>query len=859
MRKIKAILYKVKSFLKKIIPKSVVRLYQRLKKTIQGKWAALKKRIAAFRNTSTYLSARAKKQIEPNVILYESHSGIGLTCNPYAIFRAFMGNDDFGQYTHVWSIDSGAEIKKLYQMYGEHKNVRFVLHNKDDYQRTLATAKLLINNSTFPYYFSKREGQCFINTWHSITVKTLGFDIPNGAVLSANILRNLLMSDHILSANPFMTDIFAKAYKLRGLYPHPLLETGSPRNDMILSTERGFILEKLAYYGVKIDPRKKIILYAPTWKGKNHLNPTIDLEEYKKLQNALVSRIDMEQYQVLIKPHHVVFKKSNPEQRKGIKVIPPSIDTNELLSIVDVLISDYSSIYFDFLITGRPVLFYIPDLEEYTEYRGTYFSIDELPGPAADTYDGLIDNLLDLENVTKQYRQRYDATREWACVYDDGRVADHVVDAIVKEDFTAFKQVSMEAKCKKKLLLSMSRLNMNGVTITGMKLLDTLDYDRYDVSMVVHPNKDPMSKEFLAQINPNVRLFYRVGAFYRTPREKFDYWAILEDRFRRFARFPAAAFQRETKRLFGDSLFDVAIDFSGYVYFDASLISQTASRKKLIWQHSDVQKDMENKRKKSAHGKNLRAIANHIYTRMDAIVSSSFYIMGENMENLATPETIEKFTYASNLINDQRISEGIGPEQYIEMDDTLYYKVPETNREVRHLRRLPDHDEHSFVMVGRLSSEKNQANLIRAFARVEKEYPNVKLYLIGDGILKNSLTKQINKLNLKGKISMLGNLANPFAIMNKCNCFIFPSLYESQGLGIMEARVLGMPIIVSNYEAVDSVTMPGGQILIGHSEEDIFLGMRAFIRGEARVEYTFDLEEYNRNALAEFDRLLRVE
>lgn len=138
-----------------------------------------------------------------------------------------------------------------------------------------------------------------------------------------------------------------------------ILELGHPRSDAIINPNTLDVHRKLNTAGIHTD--KKIILYAPTWKGTLYNNLDYNVEDFKKTVAKLSENIDTEHYRIYLRVHYFLYKilANDPELRPML--IPFTIDTNELLSVVDVLISDYSSIFFDFLATKKPILFYVPD------------------------------------------------------------------------------------------------------------------------------------------------------------------------------------------------------------------------------------------------------------------------------------------------------------------------------------------------------------------------------------------------------------------------------------------------------------------------------------------------------------------
>ena len=184
--------------------------------------------------------------VRDNYILYQSFDGQGIIDNPYAIFKAFIEREDFLNYVHVWVVNNFEN--KDYQIikYSSFSNVIFVKYGSDDYLKYISVSKYLINNCTFPSYFTKKDEQIYINTWHGRTRKKLGFDVPNSRLSMANTIRNFLSSDYILSSDEFMTNVYKKAYKLDGLFNGKIIQEGQPRNDLRYSNKLE-VLNKLKY------------------------------------------------------------------------------------------------------------------------------------------------------------------------------------------------------------------------------------------------------------------------------------------------------------------------------------------------------------------------------------------------------------------------------------------------------------------------------------------------------------------------------------------------------------------------------------------------------------------------------------
>lgn len=799
---------------------------------------------------ATYAKYYKNLLIEDKVILYDSYFGRGMICNPYALFLELINNKDFKDYTHVWVIEDRYGNEPIMEQFQNNKNVFAIARHSDDHLRYLASAKYIITNVSLPFYYCKKEGQVYVNTWHGTPIKSLGFDMPDAPVTISNVLRNFLSTDYIISANPFLTSVFLDKYKLDGLYEGTIIEEGYPRNDRLFHTDKAEIISNLQKYGIDIDSKKEIILYAPTWKGSNYNCPEIDVNEYIDFKRTVESMIDTDRYQILLKPHQVVYKELKKSGRMSDSLIPAFIDTNELLSITDILISDYSSIFYDYLVTDKPIIFYIPDLEKYKNERGLYLEPEALPGPCFTKLSEIGNVINNLDEFINKYRSSYEAAKSFACPKDDGNVAKRIVDVIFyqktsDEKGTPYQLITCANK-KKKLLFFGGGLRMNGISTALRTMLDYIDYDKYDVTVYAGNLKFEDSKEMICTFNKNARIFARVSytpaTWGETLRNDFLRVFGFNAPFIKYI-YPKAMYDREFVRCFGESHFDTVIDYSGYGSFYSILLLSSPDSKKLIWQHNDLLTEKHKKvNGKKPHNRELRVVFS-AYPFFDKIVGCSEATMQVNLEKIGYSELKEKCCFVRNAANFDRVI--AGSKESFTNETASDAGIPE----------LLDSNLTSFVNMGRLSPEKNQAALIHAFARLYKDYPNTRLYIIGDGALMNELKALIHSLGLDGKVMMTGNLDNPFMLMKECDCFILPSLHEGQPVSLLEARLLGLPIIMSDFSSAKSSLFENGQLLIGNTIDDIYGGLVSFMKGEVPT-CNFDYQNYNQVTIQQFEDII---
>ncbi len=442
--------------------------------------------------------------IEEKTVLFDAFSGLGVLDSPRAIFKRMLEREEFKEFKFVWAVNNKKLSEKNLKEFASLKNVRFVNRNGDSYEKYLHISKYIVCNSSVPKTFAKRPEQVYLNTWHGVPLKVMGYERPGQRVASTQrIMQNFLNSDYILGANTFTAErMFKKAYMLDGIYEGKLISSALPRTDNIYNVWREEAREKLANAGFKTD--KKIIVYAPTWKGALYNALKYDLSELKDAVKELKSKINTDEYEVYLRVHYFIYRAIMMDEEMRKICIPFTVDTDELLPAVDVLISDYSSIFFDFLGTGRPILFYVPDLADYSENRGVYFPMEDMPGPVSETIDGVAESINNLEAKVAEYSEKYNKMRAWCCEWEDGKAADRVIDAVFLNKASC---EAISCKTDKKRIMIMAdfekRFNAQDELI---EYFDRIDYEKYDVTLLSGNPETAEQIDILENINPKVRI-----------------------------------------------------------------------------------------------------------------------------------------------------------------------------------------------------------------------------------------------------------------------------------------------------------------------------------------------------------------
>ena len=300
-----------------------------------------------------------------------------------------------------------------------------VVAGSEAYWAALGRSRHIIFNTWLPGEFVKRPGQIVVQTWHGTPLKLLGVHAPKRAGNEKSALRlesGAKYWDMLVTQNPHASDVLARAYRYHGR----IVESGYPRNDILSAVNRGEIRAKVrAWLGVPALAR--VVLYAPTWReeAKGSIGP-LDIGSLKaKLPDDVI---------ILARGHSVALRRGKDIVHQGVIDVTSYPEPAELMLASDCLLTDYSSIMFDYPVLNCPMIFYVPDLEEYTiNGQGTYFDLrDAAPGPLVADEDALVSALHCALDPSWAPDEAFNRWRNRYCVHDDGQAAMRVVEALLE-------------------------------------------------------------------------------------------------------------------------------------------------------------------------------------------------------------------------------------------------------------------------------------------------------------------------------------------------------------------------------------------------------------------------------------------
>ena len=355
--------------------------------------------------------------------------------SPRAIYEYMLNDPDYSDYSFVWAFVAD-ELDK-YEFLNSNERTRVIQYGTEEYYKVYATAKYWINNSRTVLVIKPRKEQVFVQCWHGTPLKRLAYDIQvegnndlhNKKDLCRRYTADAKKYTYMLSPSKFCTEKFTSSFGLKKIGKENIfIEEGYPRNDFLKNFTEEDTARVRKALGVPED--KKLILYAPTWRDNQHVAGTGYVFESPIDFDALREEIG-EEYAVLFRPHYFVANAFDFSKYEGfVYNVADYPDINDLYIIADALITDYSSVFFDYSILERPIIFYMYDLEFYKDtVRGFYISLDELPGPIIEKEAELVEKIKTMGEwtATDEYRRKYEEFAGKFTYLDDGHASDRVV------------------------------------------------------------------------------------------------------------------------------------------------------------------------------------------------------------------------------------------------------------------------------------------------------------------------------------------------------------------------------------------------------------------------------------------------
>lgn len=393
-----------------------------------------KKRIDAL--TKKYLKIYNQYEVDDKLCVFEAFNGRKYCDSPKAVYLEMLNDEKYKDFKFVWAFNNPEEFKFL----EKNRNTKVVKYHSMEYKEVYAKAKYWFTPSRLPDYIVPKENQVYVQFWHGTPLKRLGFDIlvkGKNAMHTVKEWKRLYEYDasrysYMVSPSKFVTEKYISAFNLKEIGKDKcILETGYPRNDALFTFDEKFIENTKKELGIPKD--KKVILYAPTWRDDQYKVGTgytyqlgIDFDEFKKRFSK--------DYVILFRTHYLVAEAIDLTKYEGfIFNVSNYSDINDLYIISDMIITDYSSVFFDYANLKRPMLFYMYDLDDYkNNARDFYFGLEELPGPIVEKEEDLYKEIENIDKYWDTYKEKYDKFNKKFNYLDDKDSSKRVLNKIIK-------------------------------------------------------------------------------------------------------------------------------------------------------------------------------------------------------------------------------------------------------------------------------------------------------------------------------------------------------------------------------------------------------------------------------------------
>lgn len=814
-------------------------MIKKLRNKIKNSWKKIwdKWKNKYWRAKYRYIRFYDALPIDDQTILMEAEQGRTLNGNIFYIAK-YLSQSPKYQNFKLYLSARGGNVRRFQKMLEFHnvENIQVLSLSSNEYFRILASAKYLITDTSFLPFFVKKEGQVYLNTWHGTPLKCLGKNIQTGPHGIGNGQRNFVCSDFLLFPNEYTMKHIIEDYMLENISQSKCVLAGYPRNEVFFDDEsRARLQEEFELLD------KRVYAYMPTFRGGVSTGTTPKSDAYMMYYLCELDKQLSEDEVLYVNLHPIVMKSGvDFQQFQHIRKFPEDYETYEFLNVADVLVTDYSSVFFDFACTGRKIVLFPYDKEDYLADRGMYFSMDDLPFPQVRDEKELLCEL----RTEKQYDDR-EFLRTFS-PYEGTSTTQRLCDHVILGEDTGLRMEKMPNNGKENVLLYVGNLAGNGITASMMALLDTIDREKrnYYITFVTE-YVQPYYKT-LFTLPEGVSFYPTTGDLNLTVANrivrKLFKWRIISTSL--YAKLLGKRIRQDYERSFGCAKFDTVIQFNGYEQ-EIILRFSTAPCRKAIFVHSDMLAEIK------IRGNQRKDVLRYAYRNYDkvAVVTEGMRWPTDKIAGKKANVCVVKNAIAYKEILRKAEEEialdtftkcSVEPEAFLELMASPCTKL---------------------ISVGRFSPEKGHKRLVDAFYRQWQETPEIKLIIMGGssyGDEYERLLEYVLSLGLEEAVILLCRVSNPYPIVKACDYFVLSSFYEGFGLVLAEADILGKPVVSTDISGPRDFMLEHGGTLVENSEEGLYQGIKLLCQGKVKP-MNVDYEAYNQEVIREFEQLLADE
>lgn len=772
--------------------------------------------------------------VKVNRILLESQHGRTIHGNIFYISKELMTNPAYDAFEIYMTVkpETQEEFISVLKHNGLNiQRVHFVYFESKQYYKILASAGILINDTSFVNEFVKKREQKYLNVWHGTPLKAMGKSVYDQPHLIGNVQRNLAMADVLLFPNEYTMKHMVEDYMISNISDAKIYLTGYPRNNAFFDhSQDQRILKQEECQG------KKIYVYMPTYragKKKERRFNNITLQYHLIEMDKHLNETEV----MYVRLHLLERNKVRFNDFDHIRPFPEYVECYQFLNICDCLITDYSSVLYDFAITRKKIILFTYDLDEYKKTRGMYKDISCFP----------FDQVKDIKSLFSSLRsaKAYDDTEfiKKYCRYDSATTSEEICGSFILNQHMVEKEKELHHNGKRNILIYAGSLPQNGVTSSLMNLLSGIDTEKNNYFINFIGAKTKKNKHILQQLPDHVSYISCMGNMNISFWKKLVYLYYFKKKklSSLFLHLTKNVFEMERMRQFPGMHFDAVIQFEGYEFKNSMLFS-TFPCQKIIYVHSDMLQEMKVRKN---HNIKLLKYLYHAYDKV-AVVNQTL---------------IQPTATIAGRKDNIFLCENIIPQEEIIKKSKLSFQFDKdtiSNLEYKDVCSILESKNKIFVNVGRFSPEKGQKRLIDAFETFYTHHPDSYLMIIGGRQYKNlydKLNVYIEKLHCQSHVILIMSMKNPFPLIKKCNYFVLSSFYEGLGLSLIEASILHLPIMSTDIAGPRRFLQQNQGLIVENSTRGLIDGMETLWKDE-RKPANVDFKEHNQKCIRQFDTLL---
>lgn len=775
--------------------------------------------------------------VNQRVILVESKMGKELEWNLIGLIKEMSINPKYSDFKiYIAVTEEVREKREKFVNRNNMRNTQVILRESEEYYRLLATAGFLLNDSEFPAVFIKRDGQKYMKIWDVTPIRATGKSKKRGFGMIGNQQRNFFAADYLFFPNEFALEQVQRDYMLENIATSKALISGYPRNAVLFDMEkRAQIRAKHGMDGLQT------FFYSPVRRVEED---NIALKAQREQMIEQLWELDK-----LLSDNQRVYAKVQKEMAdlidwggmSHVVKVPSGYSTYEFLGAVDGLITDYSSIMLDYAVTRRPIILFRYDKDIYMNNNLFAVPLEEFPFPEADTVQELAGALTTEKTYDdSEFLKRF-------CPKEHPEAAKAICAKFIFEKDSPLIDIKPIAdNGKKNVAIFGGDFRQNGITTSLINLLNALDRTKYNYIILYKLDTLRRRQASLKKLPEDVAYmgFYHVRSLSLadTLLCKLPFYPYVKK-----SLLLKKQAMHDVNRVFRGCRIDKVIQFNGYVD-DVIRMFEQMPCSNTIYVHNDMAQEI---RTKGNADRNTLASA---YLNYDSVASvTSDLIPGiEKMAMRQAKDSSEKpnICVAKNIINHRWVLENAELELTFDEDTLL-------NVEEAYLRELLESSSKKFITIGRFSKEKGHFRLIEVFERIYEENPDACLIILGGyGDLYNATVKKAAASKAASRIVVIYYMSNPFPLLKQCDYFVLPSFYEGFGLVLAEADMLGVRCIATRIVGPSKFMEQYGGYLMENSKKGILKGMRDCLAGKVPEHLTVDYEQYNREAVEQFESLI---